>query len=232
MRMIFLSLLLTNLGYLAWHAWIVPTPGPSAPALRSSAPLVLAREAPAALPVEAASIQPEGARCVSVGPFVDLTEAVKAGTSLRANGYAPRQRALEGAVWAGYWVALEAVPSFKEADSIVTRLRKAGIADSYIMPGGSGAGVTISLGLFTERRRALTRMDEVRALGLQPTINARQRSGTVYWIDLDIEGGVAQLDLARFQGDAGRILRLAVKDCGAVAEPDSAPIGPAENQPG
>ena len=45
-------------------------------------------------------------RCVSVGPFRDVSEAARAATTLRASGYGPRQRVAEGEVWAGVWVYL------------------------------------------------------------------------------------------------------------------------------
>ncbi len=228
-RALCVALLLANLGYFAWHAWIVPPQTTSPQPTRSTAPLMLAREAPAPVPIAPPETVDASSRCLSIGPFVDNEQADKAGASLRSSGFAPRQRALEGTVWAGYWVALEQVPSYRDADNIVTRLRKSGITDSYIMPAGFGSGVTISLGLFTERHRALTRIDEVRALGLQPRLNTRQRTGAVYWIDVDVDGDAGRLDLARLEGDTGRILRLAVKACEDVQgdagfPPD--PVGP------
>lgn len=219
-------LLLANIGYYAWHSWIVPPPPASPPPTRSAVPLVLAREAPAPTPVLPSAPAEATSKCLSIGPFVDIAEAAKAGASLRSSGYAPRQRALEGTVWAGYWVALEQVASAKDADTIVTRLRKSGIADSYIMPAGASPGITISLGLFTERRRALMRIDEVKALGLEPRLNARQRTGTVYWIDVDEEPNRGTLDLARLEGDTGRILRLEVKSCASVQGNAEIPTGP------
>jgi hypothetical protein len=68
----------------------------------------------------------------------------------------------------------------------------------------------------------MTRVDEVRALGFSPNLNVRQRSGTVYWIDVDFEGDVPQLDLVRFEGEAGRILRLEIKTCDTTATADGA----------
>jgi len=215
-RIICLVLVMANIGYFAWHSWIVPSQGLGITAAQSTARLFLAREAPAPAPVRMEVPSADG-NCTSVGPFLDLTETVKTAGALRRNGLSPRHRAVEGAVWAGYWVALEGLQSVKDADAAITRLRKAGIADSYVMPAGREAGVTVSLGLFTERRRAMTRVDEVRALGFEPRISPRQRSGTVYWIDVDYDGGIDQLDLAAYQGEAGRIVRLEIKPCDSPA---------------
>jgi len=232
-RTLCLVLVLANVGYFAWHSWIVPPTEPTLVVPQRSVPLMLGREAPPLPPLtDRVPVQSTGARCFSVGPFIDLTETVRAASSLLRNGLEPRQRAVEGTVWAGYWVALESIKTFKDADEAVTRLRKAGIADSYIMPGNPSSGVTVSLGLFTERRRAMTRVDEVRALGFDPKLNVRQRTGTVYWIDVDFDGGVPQPDLLRFEGEAGRILRLEIKTCDSneatdgAASPASADTGP------
>ena len=45
-------------------------------------------------------------RCISVGPFRDVSEAAHAATTLRGGGYDPRQRVADGEVWAGVWVYL------------------------------------------------------------------------------------------------------------------------------
>ncbi len=215
-RMVCLLLVLANLGYLAWHSWIVPAPPSAISTPATSTRLMLEREAPPVAPgAGPAELQAAPVRCLSVGPFVDMMETAKTASALRRKGFSPRQRAVEGTVWAGYWVALIDIASSADAEEIVTRLRKAGIADSYIMPGTATGGGTISLGLFTDRRRAMTRVDEVRALGFEPKINARQRTGTVYWIDLDVNDSTRQIDMASPDGEAGRIVRLEIKSCDA-----------------
>ena len=40
-------------------------------------------------------------RCVTVGPFRDVAEASHAASLLRGGGYDPRQRVVDGDVWAG-----------------------------------------------------------------------------------------------------------------------------------
>jgi hypothetical protein len=49
------------------------------------------------------------------------------------------------------------VPDRTAATAIIERLRRAGVADAYAMP-ADGSDVTISLGLFSERQRALRRL--------------------------------------------------------------------------
>jgi len=220
MRALVVLLVLANVGFFAWSRWIaapaVPPPVPSTAAPR----LVLASEAPAAPPLPSLRLEP-GVSCISIGPFLDLTEAARASTGLRGAGLEPRQRATDGPIWAGYWVSLAGLVDAAAAEQAVERLRQFGIGDAYVMP-AEGGGPVVSLGLFTEQARALRRVDEVRALGYSPTVAERRRTGTVYWIDVDIDSPEQLPDPATFEGDAGRIFRLQVRPCdlaGQMSEP-------------
>ncbi|HEU5468290.1 MAG TPA: hypothetical protein VFU77_03225 [Steroidobacteraceae bacterium] len=211
MRLAFALLLFANIAWYGWTHWIAtPDERPATAAAAEGNGLQLAREA---APQQAPSRAAEGAsNCLSLGPFTDLTDAARASTLLRESELEPRQRAGEGVVWKGYWVTLEGVPDRNAANAIIERLRRSGVADAYAMP-GDGRDVTISLGLFSERQRALRRVDDARAIGLKPRIVDRERSGTVYWIDVDVVPPAVLPDAARLQGEAGRILRLEVKPC-------------------
>ena len=211
MRLAFALLLFANLAWYGWAHWIAPPREPPATAAAAEgSSLQLAREA---APAKAGGTvaQPRD-NCLSLGPFTDLTDAARASTLLRENELEPRQRAREGVVWKGFWVTLGGVPNRAAADQIIERLRRAGVADAYAMP-ADGSDVTISLGLFSERQRALRRLDDAKAIGLDPRIVDRERTGTVYWIDVDVVPPAELPDAARLQGEVGRILRLEVKSC-------------------
>lgn len=211
MRLLVALLLFANVAWYAWTHWVEGA-APAAPAARrpEGPQLVLAREAP---PAAAPAAVPAADNCLSLGPFSDLTDAARAATLLRENSLEPRQRTGEGVVWKGYWVALDGLPDRAAADGVIERLRRFGIGDAYAMPGDAGR-ITVSLGLFSERQRALRRMDDVKALGLDPRITERERSGTVYWIDVDVVPPAELPDAARLHGEGGRILRLEVRPCG------------------
>lgn len=211
MRLLLALLVLANVAWYAWHHWVrLPAEAP-VPTATEGPRLVLAREAPAA--PRAAATTPAAGNCLSLGPFSDLTDAARASTLLREHDLRPRQRAGEGVVWRGYWVSLGGLADRTAADSVIERLRRFGIGDAYAMP-GDGRQVTISLGLYSERERALRRMDDVKALGFEPSLAERERNGTVYWIDVDVEPPATLPDAASLQGEGGRILRLEVKPCG------------------
>ncbi len=152
------------------------------------------------------------ARCISVGPFREVTEAAHAAATLRAAHYDPRQRAAEGEVWAGVWVYLPAPAGRAATDQVFSKLKAGGIEDALEMPGPNDASV-ISLGLFSEPKRAQARVAQAQAMGLNPGIADRKRTGNVYWIDIDLKPTDSVLNPADFQGEAGRIVRLEVKAC-------------------
>jgi hypothetical protein len=159
-------------------------------------------------------------RCITVGPFRDVAEAAHAASLLRGGGYDPRQRVVDGDVWAGVWVYLPIPASPVAKEQLLSKLKVAGIDDALEMPGPADASV-ISLGLFGEQKRAQARVSQAQVLGLNPAIVDRKRTGNVYWIDIDLKPTDGLLNPADLQGESGHISRLEVKACpsGAAAAP-------------
>jgi hypothetical protein len=155
-------------------------------------------------------------RCISVGPFRDVSEAAHAASTLRGGGYDPRQRVADGEVWAGVWVYLPLPPSRPTGDQILAKLKAGGIDDALEMP-GPNEGSVISLGLYSDPKRAQARVAQVQGLGFNPGIADRKRTGNVYWIDVDLKPTDSLLNPADLQGEAGRIVRLEVKGCPSVS---------------
>jgi hypothetical protein len=155
-------------------------------------------------------------RCISVGPFRDVSEAAHAATTLRGGGYDPRQRVADGDVWAGVWVYLQLPSSRAAGDQMLAKLKAGGIDDALEMPGPNDGSV-ISLGLYSEPKRAQARVAQLQALGFNPGIADRKRIGNVYWIDIDLKPTDSLLNPADLQGESGHIVRLEVKGCPAAA---------------
>lgn len=151
-------------------------------------------------------------RCISVGPFRDVSEAAHAASTLRGGGYDPRQRVADGEVWAGVWVYLPLPAMRAVADQTLAKLKAGGIDDALEMP-GPNEGSVISLGLYSEAKRAQTRVAQAQALGFNPGIADRKRNGNVYWIDIDLKPTDGLLNPSDLQGESGRIVRLEVKGC-------------------
>lgn len=199
---------------------------PTALAPDSAAPSALETASPAAVavpdepsspvaatPAEVAppvSAENTAARCTSVGPFRELSQAATAAANLRAAGYQPIQRVAEGDIWIGYWVYIEAIPTVDEANAVLAKVRAQGITDSYVIP-NSDSGNLVSLGVFSEISGVSRRRDEVRALGFEPQVVDRTRRATVYWIDVQLAEGQS-LDFDSLQSP-GRIVRLEQRSC-------------------
>jgi hypothetical protein len=154
------------------------------------------------------------ARCTSVGPFRELSQAAAAAATLRGQGYQPVQRVAEGEVWSGYWVYIPAIATDFEANEALARVREgvrdSRIPDAYVIR-NSDSGNLVSLGVFSEISGVSRLRDEVRALGFEPQVVDRMSRATVYWIDIALAPEQA-LDFDALQ-PPGRIIRLEQRAC-------------------
>jgi hypothetical protein len=234
LKTLVVCLVLANVCYFLWERGIAKPPE-STVAARAPASLKLASEngdsAPAPGSASTINATPAAAednahagnaglltnvkRCISVGPFRDVSEAAHAASTLRAGGYDPRQRVADGEVWAGVWVYLPLPASRTVAEQTLTKLKAGGIDDALEMPGPNDGSV-ISLGLYSEPKRAQARVTQAQALGFNPGIADRKRNGNVYWIDIDLKPTDGLLNPSDLQGESGRIVRLEVKGCPAA----------------
>jgi len=224
------SLVLANVCYFLWERGIAKSADPGTLAAPATLKLVSeSGEAAHAEPAGNASAAAEGAhegnnsglltnvkRCISVGPFRDVSETAHAASILRGGGYDPRQRVADGEVWAGVWVYLPLPASRAAAEQTLAKLKSSGIDDAMEMPGPNDGSV-ISLGLYSEPKRAQARISQAQALGFNPGIADRKRNGNVYWIDIDLKPTDGILNPSDLQGESGRIVRLEVKGCPSVA---------------
>jgi hypothetical protein len=242
LKTLVVCLVLANVCYFLWEHGIAKTPEP---ALAPSTPgtLKLASESPETARADSSSIAgavppaagnavaaSDGARdggntglltnvkrCISVGPFRDVSEAAHAASTLRGGGYDPRQRVAEGEVWAGVWVYLPLPAARAVAEGTLAKLKAGGIDDALEMP-GPNEGSVISLGLYSEPKRAQARVAQAQALGFNPGIADRKRTGNVYWIDIDLKSTDSLLNPSDLQGESGRIVRLEVKGCPSAGQ--------------
>jgi hypothetical protein len=224
-------LALANIGYYLWQRDVQGGDSPeprTAPTLRLASESGIAvrgagdgADAPANPPTRAPSghrTEPDSSlltdvkRCITVGPFADVSQAAHAASTLRAGGYDPRQRVAEGDVWAGVWVYLPLPAARSAGEQLMTRLKNAGIEDALEMP-GPAEGSVISLGLFSDSKRAQARVAQVQSLGFNPALADRRRTGDVYWIDIDLKPTDTLVKPSDLVGESGRIVRLEVKGC-------------------
>ena len=129
-------------------------------------------------------------QCVSVGPFDDPAIAAKAATVLRRSASRPAADCGITGI-RRFWVYLDGFRSDATEMRVLHRLEQAGIDDAEAMPADAG-GLKVSLGLFTDRNRAASRVKVVHAMGFTPLMTERMLPGTVYWLDLTLPNGSAR----------------------------------------
>ena len=239
MRHLFLMLVLVNLGFAAWSAWVAPSARGGRPADEGLPALTLVSEVPADLRSERSepatqnaaaqpaadvasdtianpetdSPQPPGDEAVAAGAR-RRSKAADAAATLRNAGYQPTQRVVEGEIWSGYWVYIPAIPTEQEANETLKKVREgvreARIPDAYVIR-NSDSGNLVSLGVFSEISGVSRLREEVRALGFEPQVVDRTSRATVYWIDIAL-AAEQTLDFETLQ-PPGRIIRLEQRGC-------------------
>lgn len=256
MRIVVFVLIGLNVLYLAWAGWIdtpasAPPPPPTAkpdplpqltlvkeslphpatPAGGGAAPSASVAAAGLAQPVMAMPATSAG-RCVSIGPFNDLAQAARGAALLRDRGFAPKQRAEQGEMWAGYWVSVGGLRTTADEAKLLKALERAGIRDARVMPDEPG-GRRMSVGLFSERERADKRAQAVRKLGYSVDVTERTQPGTVYWVDMDVganDRAVPTEGLLSLE-DAGSRIEIRVCPTNVPAEPSRPAPMPRDARP-
>jgi hypothetical protein len=206
-RAVLLVLLLVNLAFFAWAQWLAPDDAALPVSPRVEAPrLQLASEA------AGAAMTASGDRCVTVGPFASNELAARARATLLDSGYPSIPREQTSSAIDGYWVFLEAPTTPAAERRLLDRLRRGGITDAQ--PLGEGEARRISLGVFSDEARAFAQSERVAKLQLLPQIEAREKTGTSIWLDLQLKSGSPPLEGQRFPaGDA----ELEFRPCPAPA---------------
>jgi cell division septation protein DedD len=156
-------------------------------------------------------------QCISVGPFQDLSSAAQATATVASAGHRPRQRLEQGELWVGYWVHVPGFANREDAERAVARLKQNGIDDVYIsLSSGADASTSsniVSLGVFKDSDRAQRLLQEAKGLGFAAQVSDRTRTGSLYWIDVELSAPAERLDLSLLGSQPGKILRLEQQPC-------------------
>ena len=226
MRVLFLLLLLANVLFLAWTRWVVPeTPATinvPAPGGRELQPIRLRAEAPNAKAPAAADLSSAGLRaaaCVSVGPFIDPAHAAAANAQLERLGFTSRRRVSQDEVRVGYWVRVPNLATPADATNALATLQAAGLGDAYVLAEGEPEN-TVSVGVFSDPRRAAEVSARVQKAGFTPETSDRLRRLEVLWLDIDRQanGSLPSLESLGPQPEGG--LPYDMRAC-----PVAAPVG-------
>lgn len=223
MRVFFLLLLLANLLFLAWNAWIATPPSRPGQSVRAAEAgpnrLRLVRELPGgdAAGSSAASVPLlPAADCVSAGPFLEQAAAGRTAARLGALGYVSRLRSGIEDVRVGQWVRVVNLATADDAGNALTALRAAGATDAEVV-GDGGSGVVVSLGVFSDAQRAQAAIDLAKRAGYVAEASDRLRTAEVYWLDVDrlANGGLPGPEMLDDAGTPGPEVPLELRACPA-----------------
>ena len=236
-RTVSLLLVLTNLFYWAWSAWIVQPSivGLEDHRIESVPQLVMisvaeqeAQKANSNANVaKPAEISPEsvptgvsanlsvgteaaGLICQRIGSFFDVQVATAAAQWLRQEGIEAQKQSGKESIL-GYWVYLPKYPVRDAAVQVVEALREKGVDDLFIETAAPHAN-SVSLGLYLQRSGAERRARQIQSLGYPSRIGNKETEQQVFWVDIQVESG-REIPLNQLQAPVGQVQRLKIKGC-------------------
>ncbi len=119
-------------------------------------------------------------RCLRLGPFEQQSMVADVMAELSAAGHDIRQQVKIERRQDGYWVLIS--PGTEDPVFTIVNLELAGIQDLWHFEEGELAGA-ISLGLFSDKKQAMARQDELKEKEFDTEIRLRQVEEPVYWIE-------------------------------------------------
>jgi len=197
MRWIFISLVVINIAVFCYFQFSVeraeaaPSQSSLVPATDNSLLMLNERRRdtvlppPVAAPVTHSGAGRESAAllCSLVGPFLRLLQAEYFVERLAALGVNASVKEVGIPIESGYWVYLAPEASRKEALRRLGELQNKGI-DSYVIPKGELAN-GISLGMYTNKQRAVALQTSVNLQGYDASIADVPRQNKEVWVSLD-----------------------------------------------
>ncbi|MEW5249008.1 SPOR domain-containing protein [Microbulbifer sp. 2201CG32-9] len=201
MRWIVLLLFLVNVGLFAWFQTLgqsVDTPAVRPPPKEAQGERIqLLSEVPAnslaAVAPPPQQAEPELAEdqlCTILGPFGEAYQGEDIVQRLGALEVTAQLRNIEMQGQMRYWVYLAPMGSRREALHKLRQLQAEGI-DSYVIPKGSLSN-GISFGIFAERGRAASLVDDLRGRGIDVLMREEPQTYAELWLVIP-PGGSGQL---------------------------------------
>jgi len=141
-------------------------------------------------------------RCRSLGPFDDVNVANAAADRLRTRGMNPHDRSADTVNPNVYWVYVGELTVEAQRRAIQT-LNSAGIHDAVSMTQPEQSD-RVSVGVFADQAHAVRRAEQVRTLGLKPTLGMRQRTVTAHWVDFELKPAEMEPSLTELTGPVVR----------------------------
>ena len=123
-----------------------------------------------------------GKLCYSLGPFTQKLESEKAQVLLKAKNIESKRIRLRDTSLSGFWVILPASDTRKEANKHIRRLKKLKVNDYFLVATGPHENA-VSLGVYSQKKLARRRVDEMIRLGFIPRLESVALPRKVYWLN-------------------------------------------------
>lgn len=182
MKWLIYLLLIFNIGFAAWHfrGMNAQQSGTDALEISNEAQLILLSEFEAQKEkIKAPTVDK---LCHSLGPFTEKADAIKAQKLLKAEDVVTQRFRMRDMSRRGYWVILPATKTRKEANKYIRRLKKLKIKDYFLVVTGKHQNA-VSLGVFSQKKLARARIDEMIRLGFIPRMESVALPKKMYWLN-------------------------------------------------
>lgn len=120
--------------------------------------------------------------CYSFGPLFKDEEIAKVHAWLQRQGATATLRVNERRERTLYWVYLPPFATQVAADDMARQMRRDGINDIFVIPGGDRAHA-ISLGAYGQRASLERRLAQLEARGYTPSVSSQSRAQEASWFD-------------------------------------------------
>jgi len=188
MKWLIYILLLVNLGMFVWHYQSSPTDVVKQSKQQIELPkLVLLREV---LPDSRSKRRFPGnefddldiKHCYRLGPFIGKTAMDRALELLNAQSILAKKSSYKDKNQDGFWVFIPPQLSRKKANKIIAEFKAMGEKHFFLVANGEFKNA-ISLGLFSLRKHADARFEEMTKLGFGPAIRNVNLPKSLFWLD-------------------------------------------------
>ena len=180
MKWLIYILLICNIGFAAWHFR-----GLDSQESLAESEMDLNHESQLILLSEFKKKEKEsqgGKLCYSLGPFSKKSQSKKAHKLLKQDKLDIKQVQLRDTSRSGFWVTLPASKSRKAAKKQIVRLKKLKVTDYFLVATGSHQNA-VSLGVYSQKKLARRRIDEIIRLGFVPRMESVPLPRKVYWLN-------------------------------------------------
>ena len=180
MKVIIYFLLVCNIGFAAWHFRglnVGESESSSGVEINHENQLILLSEFKQKKHAELG-----GKLCFSLGPFTKKSQATKVQNQLKEGKFETKRVQLRDTSRSGYWVTLPASETRKKAKQVIAKLKKLKIDDYFLVAKGSHENA-VSLGVYSQKKLARRRVDEMIRLGFIPKMESVPLPRKVYWLN-------------------------------------------------